>query len=121
MKNPNEGKFQWNEAMREISGFGGSYEQACRAMISAGMEYLDARSDADPKFSEYSNIVGIINADNDEAKALEKHMVEACGDESPTGAMVHYSVNHVLKARELGWEAYVRMMVEMRMKEEVRQ
>jgi hypothetical protein len=59
---------QFTDDMREISGFGGGYEQQCRAMVLAGLDWLDAHPDADPKFHGYSGVYGIATEDNDDAK-----------------------------------------------------
>ena len=102
---------RWTVAMHEISGFGGGYELACRAMVSAGMDWLVAHPEAKPQFHGYKGITGIITEDNDDAKALSKAIVAASGGDC-TGAMHQYSVNHALHAFSLGWPAYVKMMEE---------
>ena len=35
------GKYAFTPEMREISGFGGDYEQTCRNMLAAGLRWLD--------------------------------------------------------------------------------
>jgi hypothetical protein len=35
-------KYQFTPEMGEISGLGGTYEETCRAMLAAGLEWLDA-------------------------------------------------------------------------------
>ena len=42
-------KYVYTDNMSEISGFGGGYEAACRAMVVAGLEHLDANPQADRK------------------------------------------------------------------------
>lgn len=112
-------KRQWTDDMGEISGFGGSYEQACRAMVLAGADWLDAHSSADPKFVEYKGIFGIVEPRNRDAKHLLRAMHKAanryarsigCPDERATGAMTHAAVEHVMYIRANGWERYQRCM-----------
>lgn len=122
---------EWTEEMGEISGFGGSYEAGCRAMVLAGLAWWDEHPDADPHFHGYEGIAGMIVEDDEDAKALTRAMLDAevtIGDEvdadgidvdphtttvgeyGATGAMVQWSVNHVLAARRLGWEEYARQL-----------
>ena len=95
--------------MREISGFGGGYESACRAMVLAGVAWCEANPDADPQFTGYKNVFGLVHEDNDDAKALTKAVL-AGGGAGVSGAMHQASVNHVLKIREMGWGWYVSEM-----------
>lgn len=100
-----EMSYEYTKEMREISGFGGSYEAACRAMVVAGLEWLDERAEADPKFSTYENIFGIIKSENDDAKALREVMSKAANDD-PTGAMMQATIGHVLWIKKNGWDKY---------------
>jgi hypothetical protein len=109
---------QFTDDMREISGFGGGYEQQCRAMVLAGLDWLDAHPDADPKFHGYSGVYGIATEDNDDAKALTEAVVAATPD--CTGAMHQAAVSHVLAARRMGWPAYVAKMRELKAEEAAR-
>jgi hypothetical protein len=116
------GKYVWTDDMREISGFGGSYEGGCRVMVTAGLEWFDGHPDIEePLFKEYKNIAGLIIETNPNAKALTKAMCKAADRAYPnggvTGAMMQYTVHHVFKARALGWPAYVAMMQDMKRKE----
>jgi hypothetical protein len=98
-------KYAFSDDMGEISGFGGSYEDACRRMVVAGLEWLDAHPESAPKFSEYKNVFGVINEEGEDAKALMTAMVAPAPD--CTGAMVHACVHHLLYIRKNGWAAYV--------------
>lgn len=89
-----------------ISGFGGSYEEACQKMVVAGLEWLDAHPQADPQFKGYKNIYGIINEENDDAKALSKVVVDASGGDC-TGAMHQASITHILWIKANGWDKYL--------------
>ena len=99
----------YTEDMREISGFGGAYEQTCRDMVIAGVEWLNAHPDEDPKFSHSPAIYGIVNEDNDAAKALSE-VVLAVTDGGCSGAMHHASILHILQIKHLGWEKYCEIM-----------
>jgi hypothetical protein len=106
-------KYEFTKEMREISGLGDSYEAACRTMVIRGAEWLDEHPNADPHFSGYKNVYGIIYEDNDDAKSLIKAMVEAAiekhGD-SPTGAMVQATVSHVMHIAKNDWDKYAQEM-----------
>jgi len=99
-------KYQFTPEMREISGFGAGYEQTCRNMLSAGLEWLDEHPKADPKFQGYKNVVGILMEDNDDAKALSAAAVAASGNDC-TGAMHQAVISHCLWIRKNGWDRFV--------------
>lgn len=110
---------QWTDDMGEISGFGGSYEDACRAMVLAGIKWLDEHPEADPKFESLK--FGLTQTKNADAEALEQAILDArvidggreirVGEEA-TGAMVHASLNHVFAYKRLGWDEYCRQLRE---------
>ena len=98
-------KYVYTDDMSEISGFGGGYESACRAMVVAGLEHLDANPHADPQFHGYQGIYGSITEDNADAKALSEAVVKAANGDC-TGAMHQAAISHVLWIRENGWDRY---------------
>lgn len=112
----------WTEDMGEISGFGGGYEGACRAMVIAGIAYIDEHPDAEFKFHGYKDVYGIAVEDNDDAKALTKAMMDApvildgkqiqvrAGDDC-TGAMHHAAVGHCCAYKRLGWDEYRKQLL----------
>lgn len=103
------GKYEYRDSDPEISGFGGGYEACCRAMVSAGMEWLEANPSADPQFHGYRGVYGIVSEDNADAEALSKAMVAASESRGGcTGAMHQATVGHVLHARKVGWDAYLK-------------
>ena len=104
-----EHKYKWTKEMGEISGFGGSYERGCRAMVIAGLEYWDSHPDLNPRFKGYKNVYGILSDDNEDAKMLEDKMMEVV-DNDCTGAMHQASVSAVLYIKKNGWDKYVREM-----------
>lgn len=97
-----------------ISGFGGFYEQGCQVMVLAGMKWFDEHPDADPHFKGYEGIFGVLTDDNDDAKGLTKAMVDAGNalEGGVTGAMHRATVSHVLAARRLGWDEYLRQLAD---------
>jgi len=102
--------------MAEISGFGGSYEAGCRAMVLAGVEWILTHQDAKPSWSTPRGLIGVDLDENDDCKAMEAAMLaapltidgkETTVDEyGATGAMVQFSKRHVMRAAKVGWEAY---------------
>lgn len=101
-------KYTFTSSMREISGFGGSYEDACRKMVIAGVEWCEANPTADIKVGQFRNIYGIISEETPDTKTLVKVMCDASGDpDGVTGAMVQATVNHVVWIRMHTWDAYV--------------
>jgi hypothetical protein len=113
----------WSEDMGEISGFGGGYEAVCRAMVLAGIAWVDAHPDADLKFSGYKNVYGVVTEESADAKALTAAMmdtpvvlngavIQQRAGEDCTGAMHHASVSHVLAYKRLGWDEYRRQLRE---------
>lgn len=114
---------EWSEDMGEISGFGGGYEAMCRAMVLAGMQWVDEHPSADPHFHGFKGIYGVLAEDNDDAKAMVKAMMDApvyhagkkiqerAGDDC-TGAMHQASCSHVLAYKRLGWDEYRKQLRE---------
>jgi len=124
---------EWTEDMGEISGFGGSYEEGCRAMVRAGVEFWEAMDETnsalggavdkfDPHYRGYEGVYGILSDDNDDAKALDAAIMAApltvdgrettVGEYGATGAMHQAAVSHVFAFRRLGAEEYVRQLRE---------
>lgn len=106
-------KYKYTPEMGEISGMGGGYEDVCRAMVIAGLEWADAKGNADPKYKEYENIYGITTGENEDAKELQRVMLKAA-DNDCTGAMMQSCMSHVMFVLKNGWDKYV---VEMSKKE----
>jgi hypothetical protein len=105
--------YVYTDNMCEISGFGGGYELCCRAMVVAGLEWLDAHPGAKPEFHGWRGIYGVIVDDNEDAKALSLAIEEAAkaqGRGGATGAMHQAAVTHILTIRDKGWDWYVAEM-----------
>lgn len=103
-------KYEFSNDMKEISGLGGEYEQACRKMLIAGLEWLDKYPNADPKYHGYKDIYGIIQEDSRDAKALSAAVISAVSD--CTGAMHQAVVSSLLYIKKHGWQAYTEKMKE---------
>jgi len=104
-------KYRFNDDMQEISGFGGNYEACCRRMLAAALEWLDANPQADPQFSGYKNIYGVINEDNEDAKALSRAALDGAGEYGPSGAQHQAVITTALWIKANGWwPAYVKQM-----------
>jgi len=106
--NPLNEKYSYPEGCKEISGFGGEYEQECRRMVIAGMKWFDRFPNASPRFKTYKNIYGIVVEEGN-----QKHrLTDAILDESPdcSGAMMQASISHCLFASKNGWDKYIREM-----------
>lgn len=102
-------RYVFTEDMGEISGFGGGYEQTCRNMLAAGMEWLDAHPAADPQFKGFQGVYGLISEENEDAEALSAAIVAGAHGDC-TGAMHQAVTSHCLFIRKNGWEAYCQKM-----------
>lgn len=105
--------YEWTAEMGEVSGLGGEYEEACRDMVVAGVEWLDEHPDADLQASVIDGVIGVVEPDTAETEALMDHMSEELtndGRDAPTGAMMHTCVGHVMYVAGQGWDAYAERM-----------
>lgn len=102
-------RYQFTPDMREISGFGGGYESTCRAMLAAGLSWLDDHPDASPEFKGFPGIYGVISEENDDAKAMTQAVIDAAEGDC-TGAMHQATISAVLWIKANGWDAYVAKM-----------
>ena len=102
-------EYKYTEHCREISGFGGSYENACRTMVIEGMKYLEQNKGADPSFDQFKKVFGITTNENEDMKLLQKAMLNSIGGDC-TGAMMQACTNHVLFAYKNGWDNYIKKM-----------
>jgi hypothetical protein len=97
--------FEWTEGTRQISGFGGGYERACRSMVSAGCKWWSEHPEARPEFHGFKGITGVVIEDNEDAKALSQAITSAA--DGASGAMHQAAVNHCFAWKRLGsWQAY---------------
>lgn len=101
-------KYEYTDKMSEISGFGGGYEDACRRMVIAGLEWCDEQVDPDISFEQFKNIYGVTTGESEDAKKMQNAMLDEVSD--CTGAMMQACMNHVMYIRENGWEQYKQEM-----------
>lgn len=97
--------YRHTEDMGEISGFGGGYEKCCQDMLEAGVNWLQDHADAKLEGHEYANVYGIMIADSDDAKAMEKTVLAAVMGEA-TGAMHHSVMSRLFFIAKNGWDKY---------------
>lgn len=109
-------KYEYTADMREISGFGGGYEDACRNMVVAGLNWCDEHPNADLSYKEYQNIYGITTDESEDMKLMQKAM--AAVNDGCSGAQMQASMAHVMAVRKYGWDDYCRQMREMKIAEE---
>ena len=106
--------YEWQENMDEISGFGRSYEAACRAMLKSGLDWWDTFPDSDPKYQGYKNVFGVCIDNNNDARDLDIAIQMGAHSIDPnsgmTGAMHQAVVSHIMYIHQNGWEEYVKLM-----------
>lgn len=102
-------KYIFTDDMGGISGFGGGYEQTCRNMLAAGLDWLDEHPNTEPKFCGFKGIYGIIKEDNEDAEVLSEAVVTAADDDC-TGAMYQAVISSCLFIRKHSWEHYCEKM-----------
>ena len=105
-------KYVFTEACGEISGFGGGYEDACRTMVITGMEWLDDNPDKAAYMIKTMNDTGTLKLDNPTLKQMQQAMEDACPGGGSTGAMMGATSQHVIRAHEQGWQAYMDILEE---------
>lgn len=95
-------EFEFTDKCREISGFGGDYEKACRDMVKAGMQWIKDNPGVELVYDGYwAN-------HNQPMQELESHVAKV--NYGCTGAMVATTLNHIMFAHKNGWKAYIDQM-----------
>ena len=102
-------KYDYSKVKGEISGFGGGYENACRKMVIAGLEWSDEHPDSDLSFKQFKNIYGLTTDESDDMKLCQEAMSKAVND-GCTGAMMQVTMIHLMFIRKHGWDKYVEEM-----------
>jgi hypothetical protein len=98
--------FRHTADMGEISGFGGGYEACCQDMLEAGVLWLNANPQKrDLSAHGLQNVYGIFIPDSDDAKAIEKAIIDASKGEA-TGAMHHAVMSRLFYIAKNGWDSY---------------
>lgn len=100
---------KYTEEMREISGFGGGYEETCRNMVLAALDWLDENPEADLSYKTFKQVYGLTTDESDDMKTMQGVMVKAANNDC-TGAMMQATCAHVMFIRKEGWEKYVEEM-----------
>lgn len=100
MKKENS-KYQFTAEMGEISGFGGGYEDACRKMVIAGLEWCDEHPDAELSYTTLEGVYGLTANESDDMKLMQEAMLTAIGHDC-TGAMMQATMGHVMFIRKNG-------------------
>lgn len=102
-------RYVYTDRMEEISGFGGGFEDVCRKMVVAGLEWVDAHPGAKIEFSEINGVTGLTTDETPDCKEMQTAMNQAA-DNDASGAMIHVCSKHVLFVLSKGWEQYVKVM-----------
>ena len=89
----------------EISGFGKDtgYEKECQKMLQQGWDWLQEHPKANIKTHTYSNIYGILECDNEDAKALSDAVTK---DTDCTGAMHQAVMQHLIYIHNNGLDKW---------------
>lgn len=103
--------YRHTEEMGEISGFGGGYESCCQDMLEAGVKWLAERPDANLEGHSFKGIYGIMVPDSDDAKELDKVVIDASGGEA-SGAMHHAVMSRLFFISKNGWDVYAEKVTE---------
>lgn len=84
------------------------YEWGCQVLMFRALDYLRKHPDGNAKFHGFKNITGIMIADNDTAKEMEKYALahQKIKEYGATGAMVQYALLHALQRFKMGDEKY---------------
>jgi hypothetical protein len=64
-------KMKFTRKMRQVSGFGGSYERTCRKLILDGIKWIQEHPDKNPVVKEFPQIFGITDNNTDAEEMIE--------------------------------------------------
>jgi hypothetical protein len=99
--------------MGEISGFarsgiegGERYEQTCQDMLEVGCKWLEAHPDAVLEVATTPGIYGYLESGTDDARVLERVVIDAAEPYGATGAMHETVMVRLVYIHKHGWEAY---------------
>lgn len=102
-------KYSYPENARELSGFGGGYEESCRKMVVAGMEWIDAHPNCDLSYKEFEGIYGMTTDESDDMKEMQTQMNIVINN-AASGAMMQCCSGHIMFAHKNGWDKYMEEM-----------
>lgn len=98
-------EYKHTEDMGEISGFGGGYEATCQQMLHQGVTWLMENVERrDLKARGFKDVYGILEANSDDAKALEDAIMKDHDD--VTGAMHQTVMQRCFYIAANGWDDY---------------
>lgn len=100
--------YLWRAGMRSLSGAGGFYEATCRAMVWAGLRWLDEHPGAGPVFRGTQATGGVVHPVNEDADALKSAIVKILVEAPPN--LVREALEACLFVRKHGWEMFVKVM-----------
>jgi hypothetical protein len=100
--------YKFTDKMRELSGFGGGYEDCCRRMVIRGVEWLDKHKNANLSLKGFKNVFGLVKPGNEDSNELEEAFTK--DEDDLTGAMVHQVWMHLMFIQKNGWNKYVEEM-----------
>lgn len=102
-------RYNWRPGMGQISGFGGSYETDCRAMLAAALKWYDEHPLSSPKFHAFDNVPDVIEEEDEDARSLSQVVINAaCG--RADGAQHKVVIGYALWIRRYGWDAFCAAM-----------
>jgi len=104
-------KYEWTEDMGEISQFGGAYEECCRDMLFAALEWFDEHPGAERLFTGSADPFRVMHGENEEARSLSEAIRKAAKARGgATEAMFRFTLHVALVVQEDGWEAFQEAM-----------
>lgn len=105
--------YEFTEAMNEVSGYGGTHENACRAAVCAGAAWFATHPGADPIFigglphnEDAASIAAVIGT----TWFTHEDGTRAQLGDFLTPAMFTQVMVHVYHIAKHGWNAYVQKM-----------
>lgn len=104
-------KYKFTDKM-DISGMGGGYEEACKAMVLKGLEWLEKHPKADIGWKEFKNIYGLTTDETPDTEKMIDYMVKKGAKGDATGAMVQATLSHVMFIHKNGWDKYQKELEE---------
>ena len=98
----------------DVSGFGGSYEDACQKMIWNGVRFVQENRALEINIKEIKNVYGICLIEGKDGKAFDKAIMEDVDD--ATGAMHQCAVGHIRYIYKKGYDEWYKVLGEARRK-----
>lgn len=99
-------KPKWNSKMREISGMGEGYEEQCRKMLYAAIEWHNKNPNKPPRIRTNKNIYGYTENMNGNAEDLERYILDHIPGKDCSGAMMQAVLSHYFFIKKNGVEKW---------------